>query len=162
MQISSLYPLQPGSATYSPNRIQPQTTQAKADAMAGVRYEPSSSRISTDFGGYDKSGRLTAKASSSISTMAAPSFSSHSSEDYIVNRYAKEMGLSDNDFSTKLRESDLSVEELVVPNRARDLSDNPDTQSKLANLAQSERDDLLTVSGMTDNELTQFINTVKA
>ena len=108
-----------------------------ADAF-GIKdtYEPSSQRPDTNYGGYDRTGRM-------------------------INGYSNILKTNVEDLSVRMKNSGLQTEDLVYPDKVTKLSDEPKTQNALADFATSERQSLLSQSGMTDEELDDFISKVR-
>lgn len=99
-------------------------------------YEPSATRPDTNYGGYNKSGN------------------------YIVNRYSNFLRTDEEGMSVRMKNAGLSTEDLVNPEKATKLSDEPAQKAAIQDFATKERESLLYDAGMSDEEFNDFINTI--
>ena len=129
-------------------------------------YEPAKDQVKVNFGGYDQNGRggISKLGGVSAGMPVQNDFSTKdngSSGSYIMDGLSSVLNQSTEDTKVTMKEAGLEVEDLVYPDRAKSLSQDPSTQAALEDFATNERSSLLAESGMTGEELDQFVNAVK-
>ncbi len=128
-------------------------------------YEPSKEQVRVNFGGYDKNGRggisSLGRAASSMPVQNDFSTNPSSSTNYIMDGLKSVLNTDEEGVSVKMKDAGLQPEDLVYPERAKTLSTDPATQTALENFATDERSSLLAASGMTNQELDNFVSAVR-
>lgn len=148
----------------NPNAVRPSSGSDNAFAIKDT-YEPSKEQVKVNFGGYDKNGRggisSLGRATSSMPVQNDFSTKGTSSQSYIMDGLKSVLNTDEEGVSVKMKDAGLQPEDLVYPDRAKNLSADPNVQAALENFATDERSSLLAASGMTSQELDNFVSAVR-
>ena len=110
---------------------------------AGAVYDRSDS-VETDFGGYNRFGRLNSEPASR----------------YAVGGVADILKTDEGSVRIKMSSKGIEPEDLINPDKTAQLSDEPATQARLTDYAMSVRNGIMAQTGMNDGELNDFVNSL--
>lgn len=109
-----------------------------------VSYERAAKRIETDFGGYNKFGRL-----------------NNPSSRYAVGGVADILKTDEGSVRVKMSDKGIEPEDLINPNKTAELSDEPEAKAKLTDFAISMREGIMAETGMNADELNEFVDSLR-
>lgn len=120
-------------------------------------YQASTDRINTNFGGYDNSGRLLNKSQGVKTIDGTVTPKKREDNTYIVNGVAEILNTDSKNVETKMKDMGMQPEDLVNPEKTSKLSTQPETKAKLSDFAINQRNEIKNKSGMSEEELTDFL-----